>query len=63
MIESKTICLNGALKVGDTVLSTPISEYSCLVGVVTDIHPLGSKKHDEETENYTDDVWVDFSNN
>lgn len=58
----KTICINGVLKVGDTVLSTPTSDYPCFVGFVTAINPLGSREHDEETENHTDDIWVDFSN-
>lgn len=59
---SKTICLNGLLKVGDLVMSTPTSDYPCLVGVVTKINPVGSSEHDEETENHTDDVWVNFDN-
>lgn len=61
-MNNMTICLNGVLKVGDTVLSTPISDYPCLVGVVTAINAVGSEEHDSETENQTDDVHVDFDN-
>jgi len=54
----KTTCINGELQVGDLVLSTPEDEYSCLVGRVTDIKLLGDP--DRDTENETDDVYVDF---
>lgn len=58
----KTICINGILQVGDWVLSEPTSFYPGLVGIVTSINPVGSSVHVEETENPTDDVWVDFNN-
>lgn len=55
----KTKCINGELQIGDLVLSTPEDEYSCLVGRVTDIKLLSDP--DRDTENDTDDVYVDFS--
>lgn len=55
-----TKCLNGELQIGDTVVSLPCEEYGGLIGVVTDIKPLGSP--DRDTENETDDVYVDFEN-
>lgn len=61
-MNNKTICINGVLKVGDTVLSTPTGDYPCLVGVVSAINAVGSEEHDSETENQTDDVHVDFDN-
>lgn len=57
-MTSKTTCLNGELFVGDLVLSTADDVYPCLIGVVTEIIPLGSPDH--ETENETDDVYVNF---
>ena len=55
----KTKCINGNLRVGDIVLSTPDDEYSCLVGRVADIKLFGAP--DRDTENSSDDVYVDFS--
>jgi len=54
-----TECVNGELRPGDLVLSTPDDEYACLVGRVTEIAILGTPEH--ETENETDDVYVDFT--
>jgi len=51
--------MNGVLRPGDLVISMPSDEYGCLVGTVTEIKPLGS--NDRETDNETDDVYVDFS--
>lgn len=56
-----TRCLNGMLSVGDTVVSITTEEYGGLIGVVTEIKPVGSAGRD--TENETDDVYVDFENN
>jgi hypothetical protein len=42
------------------LLSTPDDEYTCLVGRVIRINPLGSPEHDAETANETDDVHVNF---
>ena len=55
-----TKCINGELQIGDTVVSLPCEDYGGLIGVVTDIKPLGSP--DRDTENETDDVYVDFEN-
>jgi len=55
-----TICINGDLQVGDVVLSTPADDYACMVGTVLAINKLGSRAHDEETDNPTDDVHVNF---
>ena len=55
-----TKCVNGGLQTGDLVISTPDDEYSCLIGQVTKINLLGSLEHNEETENETDDVHVNF---
>lgn len=54
-------CVNGLLQVGDMVLSTPDDEYACLVGVVTHILKMGDPEH--ETENESDEVYVNFENN
>ena len=55
-----TRCLNGTLAVGDTVVSITSEEFGGLIGIVTEIKPLGSE--DRDTENDTDDVYVDFEN-
>ena len=55
-----TQCINGALRVGDLVISTPDNDYSCLVGRVLQINLLGSSEHAEETDNETDDIHVSF---
>lgn len=55
-----TKCVNGTLRVGDTVVSTPTDEYGCLVGNVTAIDILGTPEH--ETDNESDDIHVDFEN-
>lgn len=55
-----TKCINGELQIGDTVVSLPCEEYGGLIGIVTDIKLLGSP--DRDTENETDDVYVDFEN-
>lgn len=55
-----TKCINGELQIGDTVVSLPYEDYGGLIGIVTDIKPLGSP--DRDTENETDDVYVDFEN-
>ena len=55
-----TVCINGDLQVGDLVLSTPADDYACMVGTVLEINKLGSRSHDEETYNPTDDVHVNF---
>lgn len=62
-MNNTTQCVNGTLKVGDLVLSTPEDDYSCLIGVVTQINLLGTPEHEAETENETDDVHVNFDSN
>jgi hypothetical protein len=59
-MNTTTKCVNGILKEGDLVISTPEDEYSCLIGRVTKINLLGTPEHDEETYNETDDVHVNF---
>lgn len=56
------ICLNGKLRVGDLVLSTPDDDYACLVGTVLAINLLGTPEHGAETDNDADDGHVDFRN-
>ena len=56
MITTK--CVNGVIKAGDTVLSTPDDDFGCLVGCVKKIALAGTPEHD--TDNETDDVYVDF---
>lgn len=51
--------INGVIKPGDMVISMPCDGYGCLVGTITDIKPFGS--NDRDTDNETDDVYVDFS--
>jgi len=58
MLSKITRCLNGDLKVGDLVLSVPDNEYSCLVGVVTEINLRGTPE--QVTDNESDDVHVNF---
>lgn len=54
-----TNCINGKLRVGDTVVSVA-NGYAYLVGVVLRINVVGSPEHNEETANETDDVHVEF---
>ena len=50
--------INGEIRRYDWVIVTSDDEYSGLVGMVSEIVPLGSPEHD--TGNTTDDVHVDF---
>lgn len=59
--NSTAIGINGELRVGDTVVSTNLTDYSYLVGTIIDIVKLGTPEHGEETDNDTDSVHVDFS--
>ena len=52
--------MNGTIKIGDLILSMPGNDYGGLVGTVTDIKLLGSI--DRETDNETDDIYVNFGN-
>ena len=54
-----TNCINGELRAGDTVVSVE-GDYAYLVGFVLRINLVGSPEHNEETENETDDVHVEF---
>jgi len=58
--NSTTVCVNGELKPGDLVLSTPDEDYACLVGTVLSINKLGTPEHAAETENDADAVHVNF---
>lgn len=60
MITISTKCVNGELRAGDLVISTPDEDYPCLIGRVLKINLLGTPEHDEETSNETDDVHVNF---
>ena len=51
--------INGEIRLEDWVISVPDYEYPCLVGMITEIKPLGSPDHD--TGNETDDVYVNFA--
>ena len=55
-----TECVNGELNVGDLVLSTPRDEYGCLIGTVLEINKLNTPKHEDEVDNGTDHVHVNF---
>ncbi|MDR0905507.1 MAG: DUF3848 domain-containing protein [Oscillospiraceae bacterium] len=57
--DSTTEGLNGEIRVGDVVLSNGNTDYSYLVGEVTDIIKFGSPEH--ESGNAGDDVFVNFS--
>ena len=50
--------INGEIRRYDWVISVPGEEYGCLVGMVSEIVPLGSPEHD--TGNVTDDIHIDF---
>ncbi len=56
-----TNAVNGEIKRGDWVISTPDNGYGCLVGQIIDITKLGTPEHDAESSNITDNVHVDFS--
>ncbi len=58
--NSFTECITGLLRPGDLVLSIPDDDYACLVGVVLEINKLGTPQHDQEAQNDTDNVHVDF---
>lgn len=58
---NETKCLNGTLRTGDLVISTPDDEYSCLVGRVVNITLAGTPGHSEEADNATDNVHVNFA--
>jgi hypothetical protein len=58
MADNTTTCVNGELKPGDIVLSTPDTDYACLVGTVLSIQKAGTPEHD--TENPGDDIHVNF---
>jgi hypothetical protein len=62
-MDKITICLNGKLKEGDLVVAAPCSDYKSLIGRVIGIYYVGTSEHDEMTDNFTDDVLVDFNNN
>ena len=59
MKNMETECINGTIRVGDIVLSSPDDEYACLIGAVMDIQKAGTPEH--ETDNMDDDVHIDFS--
>ena len=61
-MDKTTICLNGTIRVGDIVVVTPNDDYCALIGCVTGIYYAGTPEHDEMTNNATDNVLVDFSN-
>ena len=50
--------INGEIRPYDWVIVTSSDEYAYLVGMVSEIIPLGSPEHD--TGNATDDIHVDF---
>ena len=50
--------INGEIRHDDWVIAVPSEEYGCLVGMVSEIVPLGSPEHD--TGNETDDIHVNF---
>lgn len=55
------VCLNGTIKTGDEVMTTPAGDYPCMRGRVLCIYPEGSPKQMQETENEgCDDVHVEF---
>ncbi len=58
MADTTTTCVNGELRKGDVVLSTPASDYAYLVGTVLSVEKLGTPEHD--TGNETDDIHVNF---
>jgi hypothetical protein len=53
--------VNGEIKRGDWVISTPDDEYGCLIGQVVEITKLGTPEHAAEADNSTDNVHVDFT--
>jgi len=57
--DKTAVCLNGELKPGDLVLSSPTNDYSCLIGRVLYIEKSGTPEHG--TENPGDDIHVNFT--
>ena len=55
-----TDCVNGELRAGDLVISTPGDGYACLIGTVLKINKLGTPEQEAEACNDTDNVHVDF---
>ncbi len=53
-----TVCVNGELRKGDLVLTTPENDYACLVGTVLAIEKAGTPDH--HTDNEGDDIHVNF---
>ena len=44
------------------MVAAPNGDYGCLIGIVKEICHVGTPEHDEMTDNQTDSVVVDFSN-
>jgi len=60
MAKDSTVSgINGELRAGDVVVSDGNTDYSYLVGIITDIAKLGTPEH--QGTNSTDDVYVNFS--
>jgi len=57
--ESVSVCVNGEIKPGDLVLSSPDNDYAGLVGTVIYIEKAGTPEHG--TENPGDDIHVNFT--
>lgn len=58
-LEDESTSKNGyRLDGGHIVLSSPDSSYPLLVGIVKEVHPLGSESKD--TDNLTDDIICNF---
>lgn len=60
MNECKLTCLNGDVKAGDIVITSKDSDFANLIGRVIYITKLGTQEHEDEAQNDTDNIHVDF---
>jgi len=60
-IEYQAICLNGIIKAGDEIMTSPLTDYPAMRGRVLFINPMGSEEQIAESSNEgCDDVHVEF---
>jgi hypothetical protein len=60
MEDLYALCVNGEVRKGDLVLSTPGDAYGCLIGTVREIRKLGTAEHEAVTTNGVDIAFADF---
>lgn len=59
--DFESVCLNGTIKAGDEIMTTPMTDYPTMRGRVLYIYPEGSPEQLQETSNEgCDDVHVEL---